>query len=110
VTCLDAFHHLGDPDAVARRVHASLRPGGVFLVAETALSGDVDADAEDPFALIAHSAGLVYCLQENLANGGSGQIPSIGLGWVEDALAGAGFASVSAQDSETGFRVYSAVR
>lgn len=110
VTCLDAFHHLGDVAAVARQVHDALREGGVFLVAETALSGDVDVDSADPLSVIAHAAGLMYCLQENLANGGDGSTPSVGLDWVESALSAAGFSSVTHQDSETGYRVFLAVR
>jgi SAM-dependent methyltransferase len=111
VTCLDALHHLGDVAAVARRVHDALDEGGVFLVAEVAMSGDVDADnAADPTSLIAHAAGLMYCLQENLANGGDGSTPSVGLGWVEDALSAAGFGSITHIDSETGYRVFLAAR
>ena len=110
ITCLDAFHHLGRVDAVASRVHAALKEGGVFLVAETALSGDVDSDNADPFSLIAHAAGLMYCLQENLANGGDGSTPSVGLGWVERALSSAGFSAVTHVDSETGYRVFLAIR
>jgi SAM-dependent methyltransferase len=110
VTCLDAFHHLGDSRAAAHQAYAALRDGGVFLVAETGLSGDVDADGANPMSLIAHACGLMYCMQENLANGGDGSTPSIGLGWVEDALADAGFTSVSHLDSETGFRIFLAVR
>lgn len=110
VTCLDAFHHLGDVRGVARQVHEALRPDGVFLIAETAMSGDVDADNADPFSLIAHAAGLMYCLQENLANGGDGSTPSVGLGYVEQALASAGFGPVTQVDSETGYRIFLAVR
>jgi hypothetical protein len=110
VTCLDAFHHLGDVAGVARQVRESLRGGGVFLVAETALTGDVDADDADPFSLIAHAAGLMYCLQENLANGGEGSVPSFGLGWVDEALTGAGFSSVTQHPSETGYRIFLATR
>jgi SAM-dependent methyltransferase len=110
VTCLDAFHHLGDVRTVSRQVHDALREGGVFMIAESGLSGDPDVDGADPISLIAHACGLMYCMQENLANGGDGSTPSIGLGWVEDALADAGFASVTHVDSETGFRVFLAVR
>ncbi|GAB3866491.1 hypothetical protein GCM10028801_38820 [Nocardioides maradonensis] len=109
VTCLDAFHHL--PAAgVAGQVHAALREGGVFLLAETALTGDVDEDGADPFSLVAHAAALMYCLPENLANGGTGETPSVGLGWLERALADAGFAEVTSFVSETGYRIFHAVR
>jgi hypothetical protein len=110
VTCLDALHHIGDIGEVTAQVHAALGEAGVFLVAEGSLSGDVDTDDADPFSLIAHSAGLMYCLQENLANGGDGSTPSIGLAWVEDALSAAGFSSVTQHESETGYRVFLATR
>ncbi|HET6167295.1 MAG TPA: class I SAM-dependent methyltransferase [Marmoricola sp.] len=110
VTCLDSFHHLGDVGAVARQVHDALGDGGVFLIAETALSGDIDADNADPFSLIAHASALMYCMQENIASGGDGATPSVGLGWVTDALTSAGFSSVETLDSETGYRVFLATR
>jgi SAM-dependent methyltransferase len=110
ITCLDAFHHLGDVRAAARQVHDVLAPDGVFLIAETAMSGDLDADNDDPFSLIVHAAALLYCMQENLANGGDGVTPSIGLGWVDDALAAAGFSSVTQHESDTGYRIFVATR
>jgi hypothetical protein len=110
ITCLDGLHHLGDVAGVVRQVREALRDGGVFLAAETALTGDVDVDNADPYSLIAHTAGLMYCLQENLANGGDGSTPSIGLGWVDDALAAAGFSSITHHESETGYRIFLAVR
>lgn len=110
VTCLDSFHHLGDVGGVARQVREALGEGGVFLIAETALTGDVDTDNADPFSLIAHTSALMYCMQENIAAGGDGSTPSIGLGWVQDALASAGFSSVDTLDSDTGYRIFLATR
>jgi SAM-dependent methyltransferase len=110
ITCLDALHHLGDVRAAVQQAHDALREGGVFLVAETAMTGDPDIDSQDPTSLIAHAAALMYCMQENLANGGDGSTPSIGLRWVDDALSGAGFTSVRHHDSETGYRIFLAVR
>ena len=110
VICLDALHHLGDPGAAARQVHASLRDGGVFLVAEGSMTGDLDVDNADPYSLIGHAAGLMYCLQENLANGGTGTTPSFGLDWVDAALTEAGFSSIAHHDSETGYRIFLATR
>jgi 2-polyprenyl-3-methyl-5-hydroxy-6-metoxy-1,4-benzoquinol methylase len=106
VTCLDSFHHLGDPTGAARRVREALVPGGVFLVAETATSGELAADARSPFSTIVYASGLLYCLQENLANGGAGITGGDGPGWALDALAGAGFASVEAHDTASGYRVF----
>jgi hypothetical protein len=107
VTCLDSLHHLGDPAAAARDVRAALADDGVFLIAEGAMTGDLDRDNADPYALLTHASGLLYCMQENLAAGGTGETSSTGLGWVTSALADAGFGAVTAfDDSETGFRVF----
>jgi SAM-dependent methyltransferase len=94
VTCLDSFHHFGDPAAVARSVRRGLGDGGVFLVAESATSGDLAEDAQSPFSLITYGAGLIYCLQENLANGGSGLAGGDGPCWVLAALEAGGFTDV----------------
>ncbi|MDL9980547.1 class I SAM-dependent methyltransferase [Microbacterium sp. ASV49] len=110
VTCLDSLHHMGDPAAVARSVAAALDDDGVFLIAETAMTGDLDDDLADPFAVLTYAIDLVYCMQDNLASGGDGSVPSLGLEWVTSALADAGFGSVSAVDSPTGFRVFLARR
>lgn len=110
VTCLDAFHHLGDPAAAAKQAYAALADGGVLLVAEASLSGDLDTDSADPTSLITHAAGLLYCMQESIANGGDGLTPSLGLAWVDDALAAAGFRSVEHHESPSGYRVFLATR
>jgi SAM-dependent methyltransferase len=109
ITCLDALHHLGDPDTAVQAAYDALVPGGVYIVAETNLTGDPEADDQDPFSLIAHTAGLLYCLQDNLAAGGRGETPSDGLVWVEEALEAAGFRTESIA-SETGYRVFVATK
>lgn len=110
VTCLDSLHHMGNPAAVARAVASALDDDGVFLIAETAMTGDLDEDLTDPFAVLTYATDLLYCMQDNLASGGDGSVPSLGLGWVTSALAEAGFESVRAVDSPTGFRVFLARR
>jgi 2-polyprenyl-3-methyl-5-hydroxy-6-metoxy-1,4-benzoquinol methylase len=110
VTCLDSFHHLGDPAAAASHVLSALTPGGVFLVAETSSSGDLRTDLTNPMAAIVYACGLMYCLQENLSNGGVGHSGGDGPTWVAEAFEAAGFASVTAHDSPTGFRVFAARR
>jgi len=106
VTCLDSFHHFGDPAAVAAQVRGALAPGGVFLLAESAMSGDLGTDVQNPFSVVVHSAGLLYCLQENLSSGGPGLTGGDGPGWVNEALERAGFTSISTLDSPTGYRVF----
>lgn len=108
VYCLDALHHLGDPARSLAQMRKVLAPGGVLLLAETDLSGDLDQDFEHPFATIAYSCGLLYCLQESLAAGGDPHSGGDGRPWIEAALAEAGFEEVSVAASPTGFAVFSA--
>ncbi len=111
VICLDSLHHLGDPAGVMDEVHKILNPGGVFLIAESGLTGDlsVDCAANAFFALIVYSAGLLYCLQENLAAGGSGLTGGDGPGWITTALSSAGFDQVGVTASETGYNVITGI-
>jgi SAM-dependent methyltransferase len=106
VTCLDSFHHFGDPQAAAARVRGLLRPGGVVLVAESALVGDFIADQANPLGLITYGSALLYCLQENLAAGGPGVAGGDGTDWLVDALKAAGFVDVTVRESDTGFRIH----
>jgi SAM-dependent methyltransferase len=108
VTCLDSFHHFGDPGKVAEQARSLLNPGGVFLVAESGLSGDLAVDTGNPVALIVCAAGLLYCLQENLAAGGPGFSGGDGPDWLIKALQAAGFRDVQTRDSPTGYRIFTA--
>jgi SAM-dependent methyltransferase len=102
VYAIDAFHHFGAPEPVLAAVLRVLAPGGVLLLVEGGLTGDLDTDRHDPFAVIAYGAGLFYCLQENLAAGGDGRTGGDGTGWILEALSAAGFADVGSRSVETG--------
>ena len=102
VYCLDSLHHISDPASVLTGVHRALTPGGVALVAESDLTGDLDQDAENASALIAYTSSIIYCLQEALAGGGVVHSCAEGTGWVVDAMEQAGFAEVTVHHSETG--------
>lgn len=108
VTCLDSWHHLGDAVGVGTAVREALQPDGVLLVVESAYSGDLDADAASPVALIQYAAGLLYCVQESLAGGGGGLTPADGPSWVQDGLEKAGFARVEQRTTKSGWRVFAA--
>lgn len=109
VMCLDAFHHLGDPVRVASEVHEVLRPGGVFMIAEPAMTGDLATDVGDPFSVIVYASSLLWCLQENLAGGGSGGSAGDGSAWVVEALSRTGFGNVTVRSSETGYDVITGI-
>ena len=105
VYCLDSLHHISDPASVVTGVHRALAPGGVLLVAENDLTGDLDQDAASPSALIAYASNVIYCLQEALAGGGVVHSSAEGPGWVVEAMEQADFAEVTVHHSETGYAI-----
>jgi hypothetical protein len=105
VYCLDSFHHLGDPGPVLAQARKVLAAGGVLMIVESDLTGDIDVDAANPFGVIVYACGLLYCLQENLAAGGTGHSNGDGPGWVVDAMTVAGFLDVKVTPSDTGYNV-----
>ncbi|HEX2849389.1 MAG TPA: class I SAM-dependent methyltransferase [Acidimicrobiales bacterium] len=109
VTCLDAFHHLGDPVKVASRAREALRPGGALMVVEPSMTGDLAVDAQEPFSVIVYASTLLWCLQENLAAGGTGDTGGDGSAWAVDALSRGGFENVTVRSSETGYDVITGV-
>ena len=105
VYCLDSLHHISDPALVLEGVHRALAPGGVVLVAENDLTGDLDQDAENASAVIAYTSSVIYCLQEALAGGGVVHSCAEGPGWVVDAMEHADFAEVTVHHSEAGYAI-----
>ena len=96
---------MSDPASVLTGVHRALAPGGVALVAENDLTGDLDQDAQDPSAVIAYASSVIYCLQEALAGRGIVHSCAEGTQWVIDAMEQAGFAEVTIHHSETGYAI-----
>jgi SAM-dependent methyltransferase len=105
VYCLDSLDHIRDPASVLKGVHRALVPGGVVLVADNDLTGDLDQDAESASALIAYTSSVIYCLQEALAGGGVVHSCAEGPGWVMDAMEQTDFAEVTVHHSETGYAI-----
>ena len=105
VYCLDSLHHMSDPSSVLEGVHRALASGGVLLVAENDLTGDLDQDAENPSALIAYTSSVIYCLQEALSGGGVVHSCAEGTQWVVDAMEQADFAEVTVHHSDTGYAI-----
>lgn len=105
VYCLDSFHHFGDPAVVLAQARKVLAPGGVLMIVESDLTGDLDVDKANPFGVIVYACGLLYCLQENLAAGGSGRSNGDGPAWVTEAMTAAGFDDVTVTPSAAGYNV-----
>ena len=87
----DVIHDLARPYEALRALHAALRPGGVLVLAEHALSHRPDENVGHPFAAALYTVSLFHCMTASLSEGGEG----IGIAWGDDpiraALADAGF-------------------
>lgn len=103
VICLDSIHHFGAPEPVLEAVRTALASGGTLLVADSDATGDLDADVENPFAIVAAVAGLFYCLQDNLGSGGAGYSGLDGSAWIAAAMTTAGFRGVDRRQSPAGY-------
>jgi 2-polyprenyl-3-methyl-5-hydroxy-6-metoxy-1,4-benzoquinol methylase len=95
VLAFDVIHDLARPFEALRAIRNAVRPGGVFLMAEHALSHDPDENVGHPFAPALYTVSLFHCLTASLSEGGEG----LGLAWGEErirpALADAGFVEVA---------------
>lgn len=107
VYVLDSFHHLGDPAPVLAGIRRNLAHGGTLMIVEADMSGHIDQDVTDPFAVVVYACGLLYCLQENVRAGGA-HSNSDGTGWIEAALTQAGFTTIAVTPSETGYAIITA--
>jgi len=90
----DVIHDLAQPYDALRALHAALRPGGVLVLAEHALSHRPDENVGHPFAAALYTVSLFHCMTASLSEDGEG----LGIAWGDEciraALADAGFARV----------------
>lgn len=95
VTAFDAIHDQARPGRVLERVHAALRPGGVFLMQDVGASRHVEKNVEHVLGPWLYTISCLHCMTVSLAQGGAG----LGTVWGEETalemLADAGFRDVS---------------
>jgi 2-polyprenyl-3-methyl-5-hydroxy-6-metoxy-1,4-benzoquinol methylase len=72
VTAFDIVHDQARPREALRAIHASLRPGGVFLCADIAASSNVEDNLDEPLAPWLYTVSLMHCMTVSLAYGGEG--------------------------------------
>lgn len=91
VLALDVVHDLAQPYETLHAINAALRPEGILLMAEHALSDRPDENVAHPLAATLYTVSLFHCLTASLAEHGEG----LGIAWGENgirqALADAGF-------------------
>jgi len=72
VTAFDAIHDQVRPREVLKRIAASLRPGGVFLMADIAASTDLAQNLDNPIAPLMFTVSAMHCMTVSLSAGGEG--------------------------------------
>lgn len=94
----DAIHDQVDPAGVLDRVHATLRPGGTFVIFDTRTSSQVEDNLANPMATLLYAVSTLHCLTVSLAEGGAG----LGAVWGEELarrmLTDAGFVGIGVHD------------
>jgi 2-polyprenyl-3-methyl-5-hydroxy-6-metoxy-1,4-benzoquinol methylase len=107
VLALDVVHDLARPYETLAAIHCALRPGGVLLMAEHALSDRPEQNLGDPLAATFYTVSLFHCLAGSLSEQGEG----LGIAWgerrIRESLGEAGFRAVSTHALEGDpFNVY----
>lgn len=93
VTSFESLHEMGDPLAVARRVRASLDPGGAWLIVEPFASGRLEDDI-GPWGRLVSSMSALHCLPTSLADGRGALGPRAGAAAIAAVARAAGFGTV----------------
>jgi SAM-dependent methyltransferase len=81
VAFFDCLHDMGDPTGAARRVHASLAPGGTWMIVEP-YANDRPEENHNPVGRIFYGASTMICVPASLAYNG----PALGAQAGEERL------------------------
>lgn len=99
VITIDAIHDQVDPEAVLRRIHDALVPGGTYVMVEPRASSNLEDNIANPFAPWTYGVSTLHCLTVSLAHGGTG----LGTAWGEQRarqmLAETGFGEVTTHEA-----------
>lgn len=94
VTSFDAVHDQRDPQDLLRRLHRSLRPGGVYLMQDIAGSAQLENNLDFPLASMLYAISCIHCTPVSLGQGGAGLGTMWGWETAEAMLREAGFPNV----------------
>lgn len=100
VTGFDVIHDQADPAGLLRGVHASLKPGGVFLAQDIFGSSEVHENIGGPVAPFVYTISCLHCMTVSLARGGAGLGAAWGRQLAERMLGEAGFETVEVNTLE----------
>jgi 2-polyprenyl-3-methyl-5-hydroxy-6-metoxy-1,4-benzoquinol methylase len=94
ITSFDAVHDQKDPLGLVKGIHASLRPGGIYLMQDIGASADLEKNRDFPFATLLYAVSTVHCTPVSIGQGGEGLGTMWGWETAERFLHEAGFARV----------------
>jgi SAM-dependent methyltransferase len=90
----DAIHDQVDPAAVLSRIHAALKPGGIFLLKEPHAADRLEDNIGNPMAPLLYSVSTLHCMTVSLAYGGAGIGTMFGEQLARRLLTDAGFTGI----------------
>src|SRR5262249_51415476 len=100
ITGFDAIHDLAKPRAVLKAVHAALRPGGIFFMADVRASRRLEENVSHALGPWFYVWSLAHCMTLSLGQNGEG----LGTLWGEERaleyLSDAGFHDVRVTTQE----------
>ncbi|MFL0179310.1 class I SAM-dependent methyltransferase [Mycobacterium sp. SMC-15] len=94
VTAFDAIHDQAQPARVLENIYRSLRPGGVFLMADSKASSRLEDNIGTPMNTYRYTVSLMHCMPVSLALNGAGLGTMWGRQLAMSMLADAGFTDV----------------
>jgi SAM-dependent methyltransferase len=94
VTSFDAVHDQKDPETLIRGLHASLKPGGVYLMQDIGGSAKLENNGDFPMAALLYAVSCAHCTPVSIGQGGAGLGTMWGWETAEGMLREAGFATV----------------
>src|SRR5690625_3255064 len=72
ITVFDAIHDQAQPARVLTNIHRALRPGGIFVMADTRASSRLEDNIGIPMTTFRYTVSLLHCMPVSLALDGAG--------------------------------------
>lgn len=94
ITSFDAVHDQKDPFGLIQGLHASLKPGGIYLMQDIGGSARLENNLDFPMAALLYAVSCAHCTPISIGQGGAGLGTMWGWETAEAMLHEAGFASV----------------
>lgn len=100
ITAIDAIHDQAQPTKVLANISRALRPDGVFLMVDIAMSSNLEENAGHPLGPMLYAISTMHCMTVSLALDGEGWGTCWGTQMALEKLAEAGFTNVQVKSVE----------